>query len=601
MATILVVDDRAPDRELLSLLLSHGQHQVLEAADSAEALRLLRAEHPDLVISDVLLPKMDGYELVRQMHLDPAISETTVIFYTAAFNEQEARDLARECGVTLLLSKPTDPKIILEKVAEVLNGKGVKGVTSLPASFEQRHQELLVDKLLLQVEALHRNEEALRRSHEELGQRVEERTAALNAANKQLNHEIELRHRVEYALRLSHYFLEIVNRHIEVQDLLQEFAAEVKKFAQCSAVGIRLLDEAGNMTYNVNEGFPQGFYDLEGPLSIKSDQCMCINVINGTTNPRPSYYTPKGSYYLNGTTRFLATVSEEEKGKARNICNLFGYESVALVPIRAGNKVMGLIYLADPKENKVQLEKVVLLERIALQLGAALQRILSQQELMQLRSSFTSRLLDAQESERRRISYELHEELGQSLTALKLQLRGVEKNLPPGGMKEELGHSLDYINEVIENVRCLSQDLRPSILEHMGLAAALKNLADKFSEHSQIPVALELDSIQGLLGPEAEVSIYRIFQECFTNIAKHAQAALVSVSIKRLNGQVTFRVEDNGRGFDSQQMLKGDITKWGLGLSAMAERMRMLNGNLDIWSQEGQGTGISFAVPVKGN
>jgi signal transduction histidine kinase len=241
------------------------------------------------------------------------------------------------------------------------------------------------------------------------------------------------------------------------------------------------------------------------------------------------------------------------------------------------------------------------LERIALQLGAALSRILSQQELMQLRSSFTSRLLDAQESERRRISYGLHEELGQSLMALKLQLRGVEKSLPPGGMKEELGHSLDYLNEVNENIRCLSQDLRPSILEHMGLAAALKNLADKFSKPIQVPVALELDAIQGLLAPEAEVSIYRIFQECFTNIAKHAQAALVSVSIKRLNGQVTFRVEDNGRGFDSQQMLKGDITKWGLGLSAMAERMRMLNGSLDIWSQEGQGTRISFAVPVKGN
>jgi PAS domain S-box-containing protein len=159
MATILVVDDRAPDRELLSTLLSHGRHRVLEAADGAEALRLLRAEHPDLLISDVLLPKMDGYELVRQMHLDPAISETSVIFYTAAFNEQEARDLAQECGVTLILSKPTDPKTILEKVTEVLNVKGAKGVTSLPAAFEEKHKELLVDKLMRQVEELQRSEE----------------------------------------------------------------------------------------------------------------------------------------------------------------------------------------------------------------------------------------------------------------------------------------------------------------------------------------------------------------------------------------------------------------------------------------------------------
>ena len=140
MATILVVDDRAPDRELLSTLLSHERHLVLEAADGAEALRLLRAEHPDLLIADILLPKMDGYELVRQMHLDPAISETSVIFYTAAFNEQEARDLAQECGVALILAKPTDPKTILEKVTEVLNAKGAKGVTSLPAAFEEEAQ-----------------------------------------------------------------------------------------------------------------------------------------------------------------------------------------------------------------------------------------------------------------------------------------------------------------------------------------------------------------------------------------------------------------------------------------------------------------------------
>jgi PAS domain S-box-containing protein len=162
MAAILVVEDRSPDRELLSTVLSHGRHRVLEAADGAEALRLLRAEHPDLLISDILLPKMDGYELVRQMRLDPAISATSVIFYTAAFNEQEARNLAQECGVSLVLSKPTDPKTIIEKVTEVLKGKGAQVVTSLPTAFEEKHQELLVHKLMRQVEELRQSEERFR-------------------------------------------------------------------------------------------------------------------------------------------------------------------------------------------------------------------------------------------------------------------------------------------------------------------------------------------------------------------------------------------------------------------------------------------------------
>jgi signal transduction histidine kinase len=220
-------------------------------------------------------------------------------------------------------------------------------------------------------------------------------------------------------------------------------------------------------------------------------------------------------------------------------------------------------------------------------------------EILELRSSFTSWLLDAQEKERKRISHELHEELGQSLAVLKMQLRRVEKNLPAGMPKEQLWSALDHLNEVVDDVRRLSQDLRPSILEHMGIAAALKHLADAFSKENQIPVALDMDSIQGLFSPEAEVIIYRIFQEAFANIAQHARASSVMMSIKKSDGGVAFQVEDDGQGFDSPKVLNEEVTRRGLGLAAMTERMRMLHGSLDIWSREGQGTRISFVLPIK--
>ena len=153
-ASILVVDDRMADREMLVTLLKYVHYRVIEAADGAEALRIVQAEHPDLIISDVLLPGLDGYGLVRKLHDDPSIARTPVIFYTAVFNEREARELARDCGVARILAKPTEPEKILEAVAEVLGAEGTGEISAHLSQFEHRHHRLLVDTLMRQIEEL---------------------------------------------------------------------------------------------------------------------------------------------------------------------------------------------------------------------------------------------------------------------------------------------------------------------------------------------------------------------------------------------------------------------------------------------------------------
>ena len=213
----------------------------------------------------------------------------------------------------------------------------------------------------------------------------------------------------------------------------------------------------------------------------------------------------------------------------------------------------------------------------------------------------SSHLLTAQERERRRISLELHDELGQSLTVLKLQIRSIEGNLKTDqeALKENCESSLQYVDQIIENVRRLSRDLSPSILEDLGLTAALRWLVEDFSRHSNIKISLDLPDIDNLFSQDAQIIIYRIFQEAFTNIGRHAQATNVSGVIKKKEGGVDFLIEDDGKGFDLKKIEARIPTEKSLGLMAMDERAKMLGGELKIETKQSNGTRIIFRVPIQ--
>ncbi|MGZ8295018.1 MAG: response regulator, partial [Telluria sp.] len=130
-ATILIVDDHVLNREFLRALLGYGGHRLVEAANGVEALKVARAERPDLVISDILMPNMDGYELVRALKADPGTAATPVIFYTALYREREASRMAADCGVRWVLPKPSAPDVILRTVHEAL---GIAEAARAPAA-----------------------------------------------------------------------------------------------------------------------------------------------------------------------------------------------------------------------------------------------------------------------------------------------------------------------------------------------------------------------------------------------------------------------------------------------------------------------------------
>jgi len=120
VATILIVDDRSENRGFLSTLLGYFQHRILEATDGLEALAIAREERPDLIITDVLMPRMDGMELVKAIREDPALASAKIAFYTATYRMAKTREFATQCGVKHVIGKPADPEVILETVSRVL-------------------------------------------------------------------------------------------------------------------------------------------------------------------------------------------------------------------------------------------------------------------------------------------------------------------------------------------------------------------------------------------------------------------------------------------------------------------------------------------------
>jgi PAS domain S-box-containing protein len=213
----------------------------------------------------------------------------------------------------------------------------------------------------------------------------------------------------------------------------------------------------------------------------------------------------------------------------------------------------------------------------------------------------TSQLLTAQERERKRISMELHDELGQSLAVLKLQIRAIERGLQDSqqDLKADCRELLAYLDGVIDDVRRLSRDLSPAILEDLGLQSALKYLIEGVSKHYTVSHSFDVEDLDQLFNLDAQIIIYRIFQECLTNISKHASATEVSIAVsKHADGLVDIVLEDNGAGFDPAQISNRRVTGRGLGLAALNERARMLGGTLEIRSQPGVGTKVICTIPI---
>lgn len=208
------------------------------------------------------------------------------------------------------------------------------------------------------------------------------------------------------------------------------------------------------------------------------------------------------------------------------------------------------------------------------------------------------RVLEAQESERKRIARELHDSVGQMLSAAKMRIHAVTSGMEL--LRREVPAHLDQarsvIQRAIEEVRRISHNLRPSELDDLGLLPALQSLCDEFHERAKIRTTLIQPSTFLNLPDEANLTAYRVVQEALNNVEKYAQASSVTVEVTADHCSLHIRIKDDGRGFDSSGVRTS--RQGGFGLMGMIERVALVGGNATVESTIGRGTTISVRIPV---
>ena len=201
-----------------------------------------------------------------------------------------------------------------------------------------------------------------------------------------------------------------------------------------------------------------------------------------------------------------------------------------------------------------------------------------------------------QDEERRLLADELHDGLCQALAVLKMQVSAVERRVADEELKEECRQARRYVTQIIEDVRRLSHDLSPVILDDLGLSEALVHLVNNFTATHEIKALTSVPDIDDCFSENEARNIYRIVQEAINNVGKHAGASQMVLEVEPGDSEIVFTIRDDGVGFDASRFNRQPL-KAGLGMTSMAQRVQLMGGEFKVVSQPGQGTEIKFILP----
>jgi signal transduction histidine kinase len=272
------------------------------------------------------------------------------------------------------------------------------------------------------------------------------------------------------------------------------------------------------------------------------------------------------------------------------------------IPLVSAGMVVGLLSLGSHKRDFFGDAERTCLELFAAPFALMMQNLILAEEKSSVTSrlsELTRRVITAQEEERTRVSRELHDEAGQSLTALSINLELLQQDLAgqSQSLVERARESVAITRQTMERLSVLARQLRPPSLDALGLQGALEQLVKEREQRSGLSITLGGEPLPPL-GDTAELTLYRFVQEALTNVNKHAAAKNVQVHLELVGNEVRVTVHDDGKGFDVVENLKGPRRAGRLGLLGMRERLALVNGQLEIHSVPGDGTLLLAHLPI---
>jgi len=306
-----------------------------------------------------------------------------------------------------------------------------------------------------------------------------------------------------------------------------------------------------------------------------------------------------GQALATGDAQAVANYSEWQ-GRAHAFdAEAFG--PAAAAPLMWQQDVIGAISLSRRSgEEPFTGEDLRLLKQLAAEAAIAIHQATlfdEVQENQRRLQILSHRLIDAQEAERKRLSRELHDQIGQALTAVQISLQGLQSSRN-GASAGALNDCLAIVDDALQQVHDLSLDLRPSLLDDLGLVAALRWYVDRVASRAGLVRLFDADVLETRLAPEVETACFRIAQEALTNILRHAHAATVRVQVTQRASDLRLLVQDDGDGFDVRAAMSRTGVNASLGLQGMQERAAALGGVVDISSQPGKGAEVQVRFPL---
>lgn len=423
-----------------------------------------------------------------------------------------------------------------------------------------------------------RAEEQIRQLNRELEERVRERTAALAQANSELRRKMR-------ELRALNGMAATISTSLDLPEQLNALAEHFSRDLQVPA-GMFFV---GDTTSDVS-GDEQSNLRMQCCWGVPEDRLSALSA-----GPETARFLAQSLQKRRVVRARLATANQENGAAVRNAEEVdFGAPTV--VPVLTNSRVEALLMLWNRSSRPFSDYEIRLFKSLSKQVVLAIQnaRLFSELRVNHERlQALSLHAVDVQERERRHIARELHDEIGQMLTGVKLSLEMLRRE--PKAAEERLDHAQDLINDLMARVRELSLELRPAMLDDLGLVPALLWLFDSYSRQTGVRVAFEHTSEGERYAHRVETAAYRIVQEALTNVARHAGCSDAWVRLSTANGLLRVQIDDRGRGFDAAGAMSAVRTA---GLPGMKERATLLGGQLSVSTAPGEGTRILALLPL---